>query len=248
VLHKIKAIFPICFLLFISCVFENKETSTDVFSSADTLKPLKSPEIVTDFEKQMIQLGMVNINDIDSSIVIEIKYSTDDNFFKKDIYGSFDKAYLQPDVAEKLAKAQSFLKELHPDYSLIIYDAARPLIFQKMIWDSLKMPVREKGKFACNPKNGSLHNYGAAVDVSIIDENCEELDMGCPFDYFGELAYPVSENKLLSEGKLTEQQINNRKLLRKAMHKAGFFNIQTEWWHFNSCSRDVAKEKYKIIE
>lgn len=214
----------------------------------DTLYKMFFNEILSPIEQQMIHLGLVDVCKSDTTIHANIKYSTADNFLKMDIYGTYNKAYLQPDVAEKLLKAQAFLKDQHPGYRLVVYDAARPTSIQKIIWDSLKMPSVEKGKFACSPRNGSLHNYGAAVDLSILDENGHELDMGCPFDFFGPLAYPVMETQLLSEDRLSQQQINNRKLLRQMMYKAGFFNIQTEWWHFNSCTRAMAIEKYKKIE
>ena len=164
------------------------------------------------------------------------------------MYGNFNKAYLQKDVAEKLVQAQKYLNELIEGYCLIIYDAVRPLSVQQKMWDTLKVSFNEKIKFLSNPKLGSLHNFGAAVDISILDERHHALDMGTPFDYEGELAYPESEVKLLKEGKLSVVQINNRKLLRKVMYKAGFFNIETEWWHFNSCTLEQAMKKYKIIE
>jgi D-alanyl-D-alanine dipeptidase len=93
-----------------------------------------------------------------------------------------------------------------------------------------------------------LHNFGAAVDLSIVDEKNNPRDMGCAFDTNDEIAYPSAEARLLSAGRLTQQQVDNRKLLRTVMYKAGFYNIQTEWWHFNSCTREAAWAKYKIIE
>jgi D-alanyl-D-alanine dipeptidase len=164
------------------------------------------------------------------------------------MYGNFNKAYLQKDVAVKLVQAQRYLNELKLGYRLIIYDAVRPRSVQQKMWDTLKVPFNEKIKFLSNPALGSLHNFGAAVDISILDEKHHALDMGTPFDYEGELAYPESETKLLKEGKLTSEQVDNRKLLRMVMNKAGFFNIETEWWHFNSCTLEKAIEKYKIIE
>lgn len=205
-------------------------------------------DTMTPTELSMISHGLIDIESVDTLFIINIKYSTTDNFLKTDIYGEYNKAYLQAEVAAKLLKAQNLLSEMQPGYRLLIFDAARPVKCQQMLWDALKMPSREKGKFASNPARGSLHNYGAAVDLSIVDEKGHELDMGCGFDYFGLLAYPVMENQLLAEGKLTKAQVDNRKLLRLVMHQAGFFNIQTEWWHFNSCSREVAKSKYKLLE
>lgn len=203
---------------------------------------------ISKLEKQLIEQGLVDILQIDSSIKTDIKYSSTDNFMKIDMYKDYAKAYLQKDVAEKLSKAQKYLKEEYPNYSLLVFDATRPRSVQQMMWDSLKMPIHEKTKFVSNPKNGSLHNFGAAVDLTIIDENGNELDMATTYDFIGKLAYPRLEKSLLKENKITQEQINNRTLLRKVMKKAGFYGIQTEWWHFNSCTRKQARKKYKIVE
>jgi len=72
--------------------------------------------------------------------------------------------------------------------------------------------------------------------------------MGCAFDYFGPLAYPSMEWHYLQSGELSQQAYDNRQVLRTIMRKAGFFPIQTEWWHFNACTRDYAREHYPIIE
>ena len=116
------------------------------------------------------------------------------------------------------------------------------------MWDTIAVPYSEKSKYVSNPKNGSLHNFGAAVDLSIVDQNGIELDMGTKYDYFGELAYPREEERMIKEGKLTHIQLLNRELLRTVMIAGGFFGITTEWWHFNSCKRNEAYSRYKIIE
>lgn len=74
------------------------------------------------------------------------------------------------------------------------------------------------------------------------------LDMGTPYDYFGELAYPSREAQLLKAGKLTRQQLTNRQMLRTAMLRAGFTRIEYEWWHFNALSRSRAKATYRVVE
>ena len=142
------------------------------------------------------------------------------------MYGDFDKAYLQKDVAVKLVNAEKYLSKTKSGYRLIIYDAASPRSIQKKMWDTLKMPFSEKIKYLANPKTGGLHNYGAAIDLSIIDEKGEPLDMGTSYDYLGALASTKNEIKMLNENKLTQLQINNRKLLRGAMLNAGFYQIE----------------------
>ena len=117
-----------------------------------------------------------------------------------------------------------------------------------MMWDSLKMPFEEKVKYVSNPKNHSLHNYGCAIDLTLLDSFGRVLDMGTEFDHFGIEANTDKDSINMANGKLTKAQIRNRWLLRKCMYKAGFSGIKSEWWHFNSCSREVAKKRYKLIE
>ena len=198
-------------------------------------------------EYYLISFGLVDIQTIEPNIRVDLKYSTMDNFVGIDMYGDLDKAFCQPDVAEKLKKAYGYLQEEDSSLTLLVFDGVRPVFVQQKMWDTLLMPIREKTKFLSNPKNRSIHNYGAAIDISISSKNGEELDMGTPFDFIGKLAHPREEKKLLKEGKLTKKQVRNRVLLRKVMKKAGFFNIQTEWWHWNSCSRNTAKSKYKLV-
>lgn len=219
-----------------------KDSAVIVPVSVDTVDP------VCDMERKLGEAGLVRMAEFDSSIRYELKYSTPDNFMKADVYGEWDDLYLQPDVAEKLSKAQKLLKEEDSTLTLLVYDGVRPRSVQKIMWDIVDLPNNEKGKFVSNPKNASIHNFGAAVDLTIAKTNGQPLDMGTEFDYIGELAYPTLEAKFLLEGKLTQQQIDNRKLLRKVMTNAGFTWLTTEWWHFNSCSREEAKLKYKIVE
>jgi D-alanyl-D-alanine dipeptidase len=199
-------------------------------------------------EEALIAAGLVNIQTVDSSIKVNLKYSTCDNFLFLDMYGDLEKCYLQPDVAEKLKVAQQLLKKKFPYYSLIVYDGVRPRSIQCKMWDTIAVPASERTKYVSNPMNGSLHNFGAAVDLSIIDENGIELDMGTPYDFFGELAYPREEERMIREFRLSYKQLFNRQILREAMVNAGFMSITTEWWHFNSCFRKEAIGKYKIVE
>jgi len=243
------------FILFQRCSQNTQQApQQDTIIKPDTLSKPKTKTIqkkgrdTTDFERILIKNGLVNVHDVDSSIKILLRYSTTNNFLGIDMYGNFDQAYLQPDVALKLKNAQKYLKDTFPDYSLIIYDAVRPRSIQQMMWDSIKVSHKLRPKYLSNPKYGSLHNFGAAVDISIVDSSGKPLDMATDFDSFKELAYPVMEKQMLKKGLITQKQINNRKLLRRVMTKADFFNIQTEWWHFNSCYRKVARTKYKLIE
>lgn len=231
-----------------SIVSDKNEITEESLPLKDTVIKMIKDTSVSVLENTLVDSGLVDILSIDTSIKVDLKYSTCDNFLFMDLYGNLEKAYLQADVALKLKKAQENLRKRYPYYSLIIYDAVRPRSIQTKMWDTLNMPFNIRTKYVSNPQSGSLHNFGAAVDLSIIDENGIELDMGTPYDYFGELAYPREEERMIKEGKLSYKQLLNRQILRDAMTQAGFMEITTEWWHFNSCFRSQAILKYKIIE
>lgn len=181
-------------------------------------------------------------------IQVELKYATAANFLNQRLYFSLDRAYLQKDVAERLAKVQKALSQTHPGYHLLIYDALRPVSVQQKMWDALdSLPPVERAKFVSNPKNLSLHNMGAAIDLTLTDSNGKPLDMGAGFDDIRKIAYPCLEDSFLKTGELTAAQIQNRLLLRNAMRAQGFRQLPTEWWHFNACSRSEAKLKYKVL-
>lgn len=168
---------------------------------------------------------------------------------QKDVYGCLTNCYLQPDVAERLKVCQAKLKSIDSNLTLLVYDGLRPRLVQQYMWDLLDMPINEKVKFVSNPAKGSLHNFGAAVDITLYDLTEQKaLDMGTPYDYIGVLAWPTKEAAMLQDSLLTQEQVDNRILLRKVLKEGNFFNIQTEWWHFNACYRDKAKELYWIVE
>lgn len=234
------------------------DTKSEGTSTADSTKfslvaapEPTEPEQIPALEQQMLKQGLVNIQTIDPSIRVELKYSTYDNFVKKDVYGDLTRAYLQPDVARKLANASAFLKKIKAGYSLLVYDAARPNSVQYILWDALdalKIPERQKSQYVADPRIGSIHNFGCAVDLTVADEKGVPLDMGTPYDFFGPLAYPRSEQLMLQQGKLSPKQIANRNILRQAMKQAGFTVNTTEWWHFDGLSRKNARAKYGMIK
>lgn len=191
-------------------------------------------------------LGFINIAEADSTIAIELMYSRTDNFTGQLLYKDLREAYLHPEAMESLIKAQQFLKELHPAYTLIVYDAARPMSIQQTMWNIVKGTAQYI--YVSNPAHGGgLHNYGLAVDLSILDEKGNPLSMGTPVDYFGKEAHITHEEQLVKSGKITVQERNNRLLLRQVMKKAGFRPLPSEWWHFNRYSRQTAREKYQVI-
>lgn len=191
---------------------------------------------------------LVPVNYYNKDIYWELKYATSDNFMHRVLYDTLEIVYVQKGVARRLAKCQERLSAENPNYHLMVYDGLRPLSVQWEMWKALDtIPVADRGKFVSNPKNGSVHNYGAAVDITICDANKKPLDMGAGYDDIRKIAYPSLENQFLASGELTKQHIANRSLLRKVMRSQQFNNIPTEWWHFNAYSRNTSSVKYKIV-
>ena len=219
---------------------ERKNTNEGNAYTIDTTKVAGESRVLID--------SLVDIRSINPEIQVDLKYATADNFMKKRLYERLRIAYLQKDIAERLSKSQDLLSSLKAGYRLLVYDAVRPVSVQQKMWDALdSIPPNERGKFVSNPQNRSLHNMGAAVDLTIIDGRGIPLDMGAGYDDIRKIAYPTLEQEFLAKGELTEKHITNRELLRKVMKSQGFRPLETEWWHFNACSRAQGKAKYKVL-
>ena len=156
---------------------------------------------------------------LDSTIRLDLRYATDDNFMKQVIYDC-GRCFYRPEVARALLKVHHDLKP--QGLGLKMYDCYRPGPYQQRLWD-----VLPDARYVANPKRGSLHSRGAAADLTIVKlDTWEELDMGTTYDFFGEAAYTTTTN-------LPAEVMANRKLFQAAMRKHGFLTIRTEWWHFN---------------
>lgn len=189
---------------------------------------------------------LVNVKDLDPTILSDLKYATTDNFTKTVLYDTLSNVYLHPVAAKKIVKAQQYLKEINPGFSLLVYDAVRPLSVQRRMYKVVQNT--RYAAYVANPLRTGLHNYGMAVDLTICDKQGIPLDMGTAFDFFGKAAGINREQELVKEGLLTKQQVENRDLLRKVMIQAGFLTIRGEWWHFNAVSLNEARQSYKVVE
>ena len=200
-----------------------------------------------EIEKKFIRAGLIDVHSIDETILVDLVNSDPQkNFFRENYYNGLKKAYLRKSVALKLSEAQRILKSKHADYSLLILDAARPRNVSKLMYEKMKGTKFEK--FVANPAKGSMHNYGIAVDITIVDKSGNELDMGLsPFRKSTIEIYWLYAKKKLGFG-LSEKQKNNRKLLADTMVSAGFTPLSFEWWHFNGMAKKKARKEFKIIE
>jgi D-alanyl-D-alanine dipeptidase len=178
-------------------------------------------------------------------IAIDLRYATANNFVGRDLYSPFDCAWLHRDAAEALERVVAWLQERRPGWTALVLDALRPQRVQQQLWDALEGTGLQM--YLANPARGSIHSYGMALDITLLDEQGRELDMGTGFDDMTDLSHPALEEGFLAAGKLTEQQVDNRRLLREAMLEAGFFGINTEWWHFDCGDRELVRATYRRV-
>ncbi|MBW3469015.1 M15 family metallopeptidase [Arthrospiribacter ruber] len=256
-LKQISIIFILALL--ISCGGNNKEQEIEMPEDAIEIPTREDwvvddtdfeiSEVIGELEQRLIDAGLVDVEEVIPGIFVDLKYSTSDNFFGKDVYGDLTRCYVQPQVAEMLKKAHNKLQEEYPDLTFLVYDGVRPQSVQQILWDELDKPDSIKPLYVADPKVGGLHNYGVAVDLTLANaETGEALDMGTPFDFFGYPAYPDREKQMLREGKIKPEHVKNREILRKVMKHGGFTGIGSEWWHFNAYSRKEAAEKFGMVK
>lgn len=198
--------------------------------------------------KRMAEQGLVDILSVDSTIQVSLMYARPDNFTCKILYTDLREAYLHPKAAAALARAQQALRKLHPELSLKIFDATRPMSVQQKMWNTVAGTKQQN--YVSNPRNGGgMHNYGLAVDITLCKAATgDTLDMGTKVDFLGSYAHIDDEAGLVAKHIISKEAKRNRELLRKVMSEAGFKPLRTEWWHFNLVSRAEAKAHYKAVK
>ncbi|MFN4115446.1 MAG: M15 family metallopeptidase [Inhella sp.] len=164
-------------------------------------------------------------------IAIDLRYASRDNFVGKAVYGGLDCAWLRRDAADGLRRAAAWLAARRPGWKLLVLDALRPQRVQEQLYAELAgTPL---AIYLAHPERGSIHSFGMAVDVTLLDGAGRELDMGSGFDEMDAVSHPEFEAELLAQGRLSAEQLSHRGWLRAAMREAGFHGISTEWWHFD---------------
>lgn len=218
-----------------------------------------------DFDSLMQEYEMVNIQSLDSEILVELKYSTTDNFVGKDMYGDLECAYLEKEFADRVVLAQKILKQRYPNYTLLIYDAARPISTQRAMRKCVEGTDLER--FVADGKRGGRHNYGVAVDLTIATSDGVPLDMGAEFDDFTQAAsvkgtpdtsnpatrsidiYRSYADSLIAKNIITRTAAENRILLLETMLEAGLYPYRREWWHYEDIMpMDSVRTKYKLLD
>jgi zinc D-Ala-D-Ala dipeptidase len=175
------------------------------------------PNEVGDFKDS----DLVELIKLDPSFKLDIRYATSDNLVGRPVYTEA-RAFLQRPAAEALVIVNSELKPL--GYGLMIFDGYRPWSVTKTFWD---VTPDEDKKFVADPKEGSRHNRGCAVDLSLYElATGKEVEMTGVYDEMSERSYPNYEGG-------TDEQRQARDLLRTKMEANGFTVYEFEWWHFD---------------
>lgn len=173
---------------------------------------------------------LVEIVKLDSTIRLDIRYATDNNFAGRAVY-SEARAFLQRPAAEALVRVSQEFKSL--GYGLLVFDGYRPWSVTKLFWD---ITPDEDKKFVADPKDGSRHNRGCAVDLTLYDlKTGKQVEMTGEYDEMSERSYPNYTGG-------TTQQREMRDLLIQKMEEHGFTVYEFEWWHFDY----RGWEKYRI--
>lgn len=205
------------------------------------------PAVAQSLRERMADFGLVDVAGMDSTIRVSLMYAADSNFTGVVLYDDLRDAFLHPDAAAALLKAQKELHALYPGYNLLVKDAARPMSVQRKMFRAVQ--GTPKANYVANPaKGGGLHNYGLAVDITIVDDSGNELPMGTPVDHLGPEANIDREERMVADGFISETERQNRLLLRRVMTSAGFKPLRTEWWHFNLVSKTQARTRYRRLD
>lgn len=213
----------ISFLLLVFLVVSCKSTYLDA---------KKSP-VLLDISKETDDNAFVNLKNYSNDFVFDMKYATPDNFLNEKVYPC-DECFLRVKTVKSLLEANKAF--LDKGYKIKLYDCYRPIAIQKQMWKIVPNPT-----YVANPKKGSIHNKGGAVDITLIDSAGNELNMGTKFDFFGEEA---SHNYL----NLSEEILANRKFLKGIMLQHNFKSFDSEWWHYNlnnSSADKVSNQKWR---
>ncbi len=198
------------------------------------------------FDSLMRANGMVDIQQVAPDIRVDLKYATKDNFIGANMYGQLRRAYLHPNLAKALARAQQALTKEHPGYRFLIYDAARPQSVQRRMYQAVA--GTPKKIYVAAPERGGRHNYGVAADLTIVDASGKPLDMGSPFDHFGEEAHLGNEEARVRAGIFNKEVPANRSLMRRLLGAEGLRPYDKEWWHYQEQTpMSEVRKRYQLL-
>jgi D-alanyl-D-alanine dipeptidase len=180
-----------------------------------------------------------------AGLEVDLRYAGTDNFVGHVLYGGLDCRFVHRQAGAALERCVAWLAQHAPGHRLRVLDALRPHRVQVQLWHELAPALRA---YLADPARGSIHSFGMAVDVTLLDPLGRELDMGAGFDEMTERSHPAKEAEHLASGVLSAQQVTHRQLLRDAMAAGGFQGIRNEWWHFDLGDRAQVRAGFVRVE
>lgn len=194
-----------------------KDVDTLIYANSEPMDSLETTVLYDTFEG-VADTTFVRLADFSNDFVYDMRYATENNFLKAKVY-ECPECYTRAKTAKALIRANA--EFIEKGYRIKFFDCYRPNSVQYKMWELFPNP-----QYVANPVKGSIHNKGGAVDLTLVDLDGQELDMGTDFDFFGHKAHHDHLD-------LPHQILENRKLLKETMEKHGFWSIRTEWWHYN---------------
>lgn len=236
--------YVVWFLLLVIACKQNPSQNTKAGDSkqsevhmVDTIIPEKSvPKKTFRSFEGLADTTFVRLADFSDGFAYDLRYATSNNFLKEKVYDCAE-CYTRVKTAKALLVANKDFNA--KGVRIKFFDCYRPNSVQYKMWEIVPNP-----QYVADPKKGSIHNKGGAVDITLETLDGEELDMGTDFDFFGKKAYHDNTD-------LPQEILDNRKLLKGTMERHGFWGIRTEWWHYNlgTASNDkVANFKWPCDE
>jgi D-alanyl-D-alanine dipeptidase len=196
-------------------------------------------------ENAALHPDYVDLTDLEN-VIVDLRYSGTNNLLSRPVYGGYQRVLLHKQAAEMFHLASRLLKEHYPQFRFIVFDALRPQTAQVEFWNLVKGTPQQS--YFADPAKGSLHSYGFAIDLGLVDASGAELDMGTPFDDLTPLAEPQKEEAFLASGELKPNQIANRKVLREVMEGGGFMQLPHEWWHYDALPAAEVRANFRRVE
>ena len=221
-----KGILLLLFLFFLlpGCRQKTSEPKAVVIENQDSEQAQESEKIddavtsdLRSFEG-IQDTTFIRLADFSEDFAYDLRYATTNNFLKAQVYDCAE-CYTRVKTAKALIETnKDFMAQ---GYRIKFFDCYRPNSVQYKMWEIVPNP-----QYVADPKKGSIHNKGGAVDITLETLDGVALDMGTDFDFFGKRAYHDNLD-------LPENILKNRKILKETMEKYGFWSIRTEWWHYN---------------
>jgi D-alanyl-D-alanine dipeptidase len=211
-------------------------SSLTLVSCKSTYLDSKKSKVLLDITKEVDSNAYVNLKNYSNDFVFDMKYATNDNFLKEKVYPCAE-CFLRVKTVKSLLEAnKTFLQQ---GFRIKLYDCYRPKAIQKKMFQLVP-----DANFVADPKKGSIHNRGGAVDISLVDSLGVEVNMGTKFDFFGKEASHNYQN-------LSDEILANRKFLKEIMLQNNFKIFESEWWHYNlngSNNDEVSNRKWRCAD